>query len=183
MKFHRATATNRCCCSTPSSLGLWKQSSRALDFLWQVVRSLTFISLLLALPQEPCWTALVSRSWHGVQEATTEHPKTVHMKAARDEEKLFLKEWVYLSRAQTITKCQGQAPYNCPLQYFYRPPWSTCTALYWWQHLKENFLCSIPAFVSAIVMNLCFIFLFQLERRQEITSAWNQHLYLNCTAS
>lgn len=40
------------------------------------------------------------------------------MKAVRDEEELFLKEQVYLSRAQALTKWQEQAPYNCLLQYF-----------------------------------------------------------------
>lgn len=106
----------RCCCSTTSSLGLWKQSSRALDFLGQVVRNLMFISLSPALPQEPCWMAFVSRSWHSVTRSHHWTSKTVTMKAVCDEEKLLLEEWVYLSRAQALTK--WQAPYNCPLQYF-----------------------------------------------------------------
>lgn len=109
---------NRCCCSTTSSLGLWKQSSRALDFLWQVVRRLMFISLPLALPQEPCWMAFASRSWHSMTRSHHWTSKNSEHESCPWWGELFWKERVYLSRAQALTKWQGQAPYNCPLQHF-----------------------------------------------------------------
>lgn len=108
--------------------------------------------------------ALLNGLWQQVMaQCDTKHPKTLNMKAVCDEEELFLKEHVYLSRAEALTKWQGQHPTTATS---HRPPWSTCTALYWWPHLK-NFLCSTPTFVSAIAMNLCLISLFQFERRQD----------------
>lgn len=106
----------RCCCSTTSSLGLWKQSSKALDFSMTSCEKPHVNFFVSCSPTRALLNGLCQAiAW---QEAITEHPKPVNMKAVCDEEKLFLKEWVYLFRAQGLTKWQGQAPYNCPLQYF-----------------------------------------------------------------
>lgn len=106
-----------------------------------------FISLPLALPQEPCWMAFVSRSWHSVTRSHHWTSKNSEHESCPWWGELFLKERAYLSRAQALTKWRGQAPYNFPLQYFSQ------TTL---KHLYCSVLVTLEGELALLYPSICF---------------------------